>query len=321
MPSRESEKAENREKDRPDLQRLALFHHGGAVHERRAGDPGHQRGVLDRIPEPEAAPAERVIGPIRPHRDAERQRDPGEERPGANDPRPGGVDASANERRGGERKHDREADIAEIEQRRMDREAGVLQNRIEIAAFPRRRRDARERIRGLQNKEQKRRAEQALHGERVGAQLVRHRVRKDRDQRAAKREDKHPKQHRAFVVPPDAGDFIDERLQRMGVLDDVDEREVGNDMRVGQRAVGERDEQELCDRRWPRDPHQPGVVQSGADEGNGELRHRQRQRQNKRIMSGLNDHADIPRIARKGAHPSPLWGGSNREAVRGGVNS
>ncbi len=91
----------------------------------------------------------------------------------------------------------------------------------------------------------------------------------------------------------------------MGILDHVDEREVGNDMRIGQRAIGERDEQELRDRRGARDAHQRGVIQARADEGNGELRQRQGERQNKRVMSGFNDHADLPRIARKGAYPSP----------------
>ena len=180
----------------------------------------------------------------------------------------------------------------------MDREAGVLQDRIEVAALPRRRRDARERIGGEQNEKKKGRAEQPLHGERVGAQPVGHCVGENRDQRAAKRENEHPQKHRAFVVSPHAGDFIDERLQRMGILDHVDEREVGNDMRIGQRAIGERDEQELRDRRGARDAHQRGVVQASADEGNGELRQRQGERQNERVMSGFNDHADLGVVAR-----------------------
>ncbi len=35
------------------------------------------------------------------------------------------------------REGDREADIAEVEQRRMDREAGILEQRVEVAAFHR----------------------------------------------------------------------------------------------------------------------------------------------------------------------------------------
>ena len=50
------------------------------VEEGGAGEPRHQRSVLDRVPEPEAAPAERVIGPVGAHRDAERQEAPGDQR-------------------------------------------------------------------------------------------------------------------------------------------------------------------------------------------------------------------------------------------------
>ena len=71
---------------------------------------------------------------------------PGEQRPGPDEARPGGVDAAADQRRRREGKHDREADIAEIKQRRMNGEAGILQDRIEVVALERRRRQAREGI-------------------------------------------------------------------------------------------------------------------------------------------------------------------------------
>ena len=47
------------------------------------------------------------------------------------------------------------------------------------------------------------------------------------DQRAEERQDQHPEQHRAFVVAPDAGDLVDQRLRRMRVLPDVRDREIG----------------------------------------------------------------------------------------------
>ena len=43
--------------------------------------PRHQRGILDRVPEPPAAPAELVIGPVAAGGDAERQEDPGAQHP------------------------------------------------------------------------------------------------------------------------------------------------------------------------------------------------------------------------------------------------
>ena len=62
----------------------------------------------------------------------------------------------------------RKADIAEIEHRRMKREAGILQDRIEILALERRVGNARERIRGHEDEEIKRGRDPGLHGERIG---------------------------------------------------------------------------------------------------------------------------------------------------------
>ena len=83
-------------------------------------------------------------------------------------------------------------------------------------------------------------------------QPVRQVAAEGRDQRAEQREDQHPEEHRALVVPPDAGDLVEERLRRMRVLDDVEQREVGDDVGVDQRREGDADEQELRHRRRAR---------------------------------------------------------------------
>ena len=49
----------------PHFQHAALFLHHHGMQEGGAGEPRHQRGVLDRIPSPVAAPAEHGIGPVR----------------------------------------------------------------------------------------------------------------------------------------------------------------------------------------------------------------------------------------------------------------
>ena len=67
---------------------------------------------------------------------------PGDQRPWPHPARPGGIDAALDQGGDGEGERDREADIAEIEHRRMDREADILQHRIEIAALDRRVGDA-----------------------------------------------------------------------------------------------------------------------------------------------------------------------------------
>ena len=87
---------------------------------------------------------------------------------------------AADQRRGRQRKDDREADIAEIEQRRMDGEAGVLQDRVEVSAFDRRRRQPRERVGRQQDEQQEGGAEHALHRKRVGEQARRNGARKRR---------------------------------------------------------------------------------------------------------------------------------------------
>ena len=52
----------------------------------------------------------------------------------------------------------------------MHREADVLQDRIEIAAFGRRLRDARKRVRGDQDEEIEGAGDPGLHGEHIGLQ-------------------------------------------------------------------------------------------------------------------------------------------------------
>ena len=140
---------------------------------RGARDPRHQRRILDRVPEPPSAPAEFVIGPVRAHGDAERHEDPGREHPRPHIARPGRIDAAFDQRRDGKRKRNREADIAEIKKRRMNREPDILQQRIEVAPLGRRVGEAQERIRADENKEIKRRRDPGLNAERVGAQARR----------------------------------------------------------------------------------------------------------------------------------------------------
>ena len=56
-------KGQDAEQDRPVDQRLPPLDDQRRMQERGAGQPGHEGGVLDRIPEPPAAPAQLVIGP------------------------------------------------------------------------------------------------------------------------------------------------------------------------------------------------------------------------------------------------------------------
>src|SRR6202011_6413033 len=99
-------------------------------------------------PEPEAAPAKRIIGPVGAHRYAKGQGNPGDQRPGPHETRKRRVDAARNQSRRRERVSDRKSDITEIKQRRGDGEARVLEEGVQIVAPPARLGDAREGVLG-----------------------------------------------------------------------------------------------------------------------------------------------------------------------------
>ena len=105
---------------------------------------------------------------------------------------------------------DREADVAQIEQRRMEDEAGVLQQRIELAALERRGAQPQERVRGEDREAQERGADQALHRPaRAPAASRAARPPNSATAAAIHRQDQHPQQHRAFVAAPGRGEAID----------------------------------------------------------------------------------------------------------------
>ena len=183
---------EDRQQNGPHLERIPLFHHHGRMQQRGAGDPGHQRGVLHRIPEPPAAPAEFVIGPIGAHRDAERQAHPGEQRPRPHPARPRRIDTAFDQGRDGEGERNGEADIAEIEHRRMHRETEILQDRIEIAALDRHLGQPPERVRGEEDEQVEGGRDPGLHRQHVGLERGRQIGSEPRDQRAEERQDRAP---------------------------------------------------------------------------------------------------------------------------------
>src|SRR5262249_39414675 len=97
-----------------------------------AGQPWHQRSIFHGVPEPETAPPELVVSPIRTHGDTGGKEHPSGERPRPNPSRQGSIDATLNQRRNRKRKCNRKTNIAEVQQWRMNGEANVLQNRIQI---------------------------------------------------------------------------------------------------------------------------------------------------------------------------------------------
>ena len=142
-------------------------------------------------------------------------------------------------------------------------------------------------------KRRKAAAIQRLHREDERLQPVGQVAAEGGDQRAEQREDEDPEEHRALVVPPDAGDLVEERLRRMRILDDVEEREIRDDVGVDQRREGEADEQELRDRgRRARPRSAAGRGACAPQNGTLDWTSGQRQRQDESEMAEFGDHGD-----------------------------
>jgi hypothetical protein len=176
----------------------------------------------------------------------------------------------------------------------MDREPGILEQRVEVAPLDRRLGDAGERVRGREDEDQERVRDRALDRERVGAQAIGHAGAGERHHGAEQRQDQHPQEHRALVVPPHAGKLVDERLLRVRVLDDVEHREVGGHVGARQRRERESDEREHRERRRAGDSHEDRIAGAGAPERDDELDERQPECEREREMTGLDQHGGSP---------------------------
>ena len=283
--------SENREQHGPALQAVPLLRHDGRVQQRGRHQPRHEGGVLDRIPEPVPAPAELVIGPPGTQRDTRRQRAPGEQRPRPDPARPGRVHPAFDQRRHGEGERRREPDIAEIEQRRVECEAGILQQRVEIAPVERRGVEPEEGVGGGDNEDQKAETDQGLHGQHPGPEHRRQVAPEGRHGGAVDRENPDPEQHRAFVIAPCAGELVEQRLGRVGVVGDRHDREVGDDEGLHQAGQRGRDEGELRHRSRPGQRHQGAVAEPCAERRRCGLHERHGQREDQGVMADLRDHS------------------------------
>ena len=79
----------------------------------------------------------------------------------------------------------------------------------------------------------------------------------------------------------------------MGVLDDIDKREIGDHVghRQGEIGVGHEAKAHQRDRR--RDGHQPLVARDAAPYRQHGIDERERQGEHKRVMAGFDDHARL----------------------------
>ena len=178
----------------------------------------------------------------------------------------------------------------------MHGEADVLQHGIEVATLDRRICDAQKRIRGDEDEQIERAGDPGLHRQHMRAQRARQIVAEGCDQAAKQRQDRHPQQHRSFVIAPDAGDLVDQGLHRVRIFEHVDDGEIRIDVQHHQRREREGHEQQLRQRRGARHVHQGNIAHARAGDRHGGLDQGQRERQHQRVMSGFGDHFDAPCI-------------------------
>jgi hypothetical protein len=172
----------------------------------------------------------------------------------------------------------------------MKGETRILEDRIEIAALERRIGETHERIRRGKNEQLKGGGNPRLHPERVCLERRRQIAAEGRNQRPEQSENEHPQHHRAFVVPPDAGEPVDQRHRRVGILVDVEHREVRGDVAHREGAKGDGDEGELRQRDGARHACEHNVAAAGAEDRYRALNEREPEREHQRVMSEFRDH-------------------------------
>ena len=187
------------------------------MQQRRRRQPRHQAGVLNRIPKPPATPAKDVIGPKASGRDPQCQEYPCPEHPCPHRPRKHRPHLTGDQRANRETKGNRQADIAQIECWRVEGEARVLQQRIQPLPFLGHRRKPRKRVGRQQQESIKTKANKGLPRQRRQHRRLGQAPFHHRDKAAGQPHHRHPQQHRAFMIAPGSGKFIQQRLGRMRV--------------------------------------------------------------------------------------------------------
>ena len=257
--------------------------------ERRRREPGQEAGVLDRVPSPDPAPAEDLVAPPRAEHDPDRQEAPGEQGPAPRVEQPALTDPAGDEAGDGEGERDAEADVAEVEHRRVDHhQRVVLEERVGAGTA---RRDGAahppERVgrAGQQQEEEGRDGEE--HHERPGHERVLHAAPEPQEGgHEVEGEDDRPEEDRALERAPQAGHVVERRRGRGAVVGDEGQREVAGDQRPlhgrhGQHRAGQHQPDVdgaraheaaavLHDAEHQRDPTEDGGGQAERDAGHAE---------------------------------------------------
>ena len=190
---------------------LTHARHVQHMQQHRRQQPGHEGGVLDRVPAPEAAPAQHFVGPIAADEDACAEESPGDEQPVARRFQP--VEALFAFQQRAERIDEGHGQqrIADEDNRRMYGHPGVLQQRVKALTIRHGLRGRRERTLGQHEHHERRLKREVECHAAIGQTLAR------AEDETCNHVDEQPKQERPLLARPEHGDFIHRRQFRRGV--------------------------------------------------------------------------------------------------------
>ena len=176
----------------------------------------------------------------------------------------------------------------------MEGQRRVLQDRVQAPPVGGCRIETQKRVRGQRHEQQKRQRNRGLHRKHIGLERCRKVIAKHGNGGAKHRQDQHPQQHRAFMIAPHTGDFIDQRLGRMRVGFDVGNRKIRRDIGVHQGQKSDEDQNQLRHRRRFANSHETRVTHLRAIERHNSLHRCHQQRQNQGKMSEFGNHLVLP---------------------------
>ena len=228
----------------PDLQHAFLFLNHYGVQEGRSNQPWHQRRILDRIPSPEAAPAQLDISPFASQQNRCAEKEPGHHCPAPRCADPCITKLPAEHRRHGKGEGNGKSYQSQIHDRRMDRVQDVLQQRVQTLTVGRYKRHSRATrpnrdnlVEGIRDEQVHRREEQrrthknrchVRHHRGVLAPVLNH------DKRGVARQEPAPQQQRPFLATPDRADLEVKRQIAVRMPGDIVDRKIAYDEQINQ---------------------------------------------------------------------------------------
>ena len=187
----------------------------------------------------------------------------------------------------------------------MEGEPRVLQQRVHVMAVDRRHRQPLERVGSQQGEQQEPGGRRPQHADHPRPQRARQIAAEPGDRPAAQRQDQRPEDDGAFVVPPGAGDLIDQRLHAVAVLRHVQHGEIVRHMGPDQAERRRRQCQQLPRRQSRRRRDQPLVAPLRAPYRQDRLRKRKCTSQRQCKMAQLRNHKQTP--AKSPLPPGEGW--------------